>query len=334
MTLQSFAQTLEQKQKELEEAQAEYKQQKARVAQLKSEVNALLPPVYWKKGGAAIVNFNSLGLTNWAAGGVPSNALAAAVSLRANYKKDKITWENNLDLAYGLIQNIGEPIRKNEDRIDLTSLVGRRINDKFNFSGRFNFLSQFAPGFDFSNTEIEDDKRPVISRFMAPAFLNLALGIDYRVNEHLSIFMSPASGKFTFVLDDSIAAENIYIPSTTDEQGIQYYNDNYRAELGFMLNFIYQKEFLDKKLNFRTNLNLFNNITDVNQSNRKNTDIISITEIKYKITEYIGVRLFGHLIYDNDIAIPTSFGPTGEVLTTGPRAQFMRVFGVGFAKNF
>ena len=54
------------------------------------------------------ITFNSLGLTNWAAGGVSSNSVSALGNIFANYKKDNIEWVNNLDLAYGLIQNEGE----------------------------------------------------------------------------------------------------------------------------------------------------------------------------------------------------------------------------------
>lgn len=126
------AQTLEQKQEELKEAQAILDAQKANVAAIQIQVNDLLPKKIWNKEGAASLNFNSLGLTNWAAGGVSSNSLSSAVNLRANYKKDDIFWANNLDLGYGLIQNEGMPLRKNEDRIDLTSVFGKRISDKFN----------------------------------------------------------------------------------------------------------------------------------------------------------------------------------------------------------
>ena len=72
-----------------------------------ARVTALTPPVFWEKGGFGALNFNSLGLTNWAAGGVSSNSISALGNIYRNYKKDKVEWVNNLDLAYGLIQNRG-----------------------------------------------------------------------------------------------------------------------------------------------------------------------------------------------------------------------------------
>jgi hypothetical protein len=224
------------------------------------------------------------------------------------------------------------PLRKNEDRIDFTSIFGKRISNRFNYAARINFLSQFASGFDFTNPGIDDKERAVISRFMAPAFLNASIGIDYHLTKHLSIFASPLSGKFTFVMDDSIADANIYIPATTDAQGVQYYNNNFRAELGAMLNFMYQRDFW-KRYNIKSNLNLFNNFTDVNTANRKNIDVVWITELNIKVTEYIGMRLFTHLIYDNDIAL-TRFNENKEAIGEGPGTQFMRMFGIGFSKNF
>ena len=85
---------------------------------IEQEITKLTPPEYWKKGGFGALNFNSLGLTNWAAGGVSTNSVTAIGNIYRNYKKDKIEWRNNLDLAYGLIKNNGETLRKNEDKID------------------------------------------------------------------------------------------------------------------------------------------------------------------------------------------------------------------------
>lgn len=45
------------------------------------------------------------------------------------------------------------------------------------------------------------------------------------------------------------------------------------------------------------------------------------------------MRLFTHLIYDNDIAL-TRFNENKEAIVEGPGTQFMRMFGIGFSKNF
>src|SRR6218665_1983184 len=54
-------------------------------------------------GGLLGLNFTQSSFTNWAAGGENAISATALVNLFANFKRNKTTWENNLDLAYGLL---------------------------------------------------------------------------------------------------------------------------------------------------------------------------------------------------------------------------------------
>lgn len=47
--------------------------------------------------------------------------------------------------------------------------------------------------------------RVVISDFLAPAYLSLALGLDYKPSDWLSVFLSPATGRATFVNNQMLA---------------------------------------------------------------------------------------------------------------------------------
>lgn len=328
----TYAQDLETKQKELTEAEANFDAAKAKVTALTAEVAALKPPVYWKKGGFGALNFNSLGLTNWAAGGVSANSITAMGNIYRNYKKDKVEWVNNLDLAYGVIKNDGETLRKNEDKIDFLTKVGYGINKKLSYAGLLNFKSQFAPGFDFTDGSIDDAVRPEISKFLAPAYITTSLGLNYNFTDYFSVYASPATGKFTFVTDDSIAAQNIYIPATLDASGIQYYNDNFRAEFGALVNARFNKD-LTEKINLTSTLNLFNNFTDVNQSNRKNVDVNWEVMLNMKLTEYIGASLYTNVIHDNDVDV-TIYDSNDVIIGAGPRTQLKRLLGVGFSYKF
>lgn len=312
--------------------------QQALVDAAAARVTALTPPLLWDKGGFGALNFNSLGLTNWAAGGVSSNSISALGNIHRNYKKDKLEWINNLDLAYGLIQNKGQDIRKNEDRINLLSKGNYGITEKLSYSALVNFRSQFAPGFDFTNETIADADRKEISRFLAPAYITASLGFNYNFTGYFSVFLSPATGKFTVVSDDTIAAQNIYIPAKLNAEGQQFYNDNYRAEFGALMNLRFDKD-LTKKINLVSTLNLFNNFTDVNTANRVNIDINWETIVNMKLTDYIGVSLSTTVIHDNDIAVPL-FEGSNPILdgegnpVTGPRTQFKRLIGIGFSYKF
>ena len=322
---------LQLKKQELENAKSSLTEAQKRVKTIEQEIIQLTPPVYWQKGGFGALNFNSLGLTNWAAGGVSANSVTAIGNIYRNYKKGKVEWRNNLDLAYGLIKNKGETLRKNEDKIDFLTKGNYGITDKLSYSSLLNFKSQFAPGFDFSDPTKDDKDREEISKFLAPAYLTTSIGLNYNFTDYFSVYVSPATGKFTFVNDDSIAAKNIYIPATLDNNGVQFYNDRYRAEFGALFNAQFKKD-LTKKISLTSTLNLFNNFTDVNTANRENIDVNWETMINMKLTEYIGVSFYTNLIHDNDVAIPLY--EDNKIVGSGPRTQFKRLLGIGFSYKF
>lgn len=168
---------------------------------------------YWLKEIGGGINFNQASFSgNWKGGGVNSVALGMYLQGRANYAKDKWTWDNTLDFIYGIVKNQGEETRKTNDRIFLDSKVGFKINSKWNYFFAANLLSQFAPGYDFSGPE-----KRLISKFANPAYFTTGLGIEYKPNSEFSLRMSPFSPRWTFVTDTELYRE---VPS------------NYGVEIG------------------------------------------------------------------------------------------------------
>ena len=80
-----------------------------------------------------------------------------------------------------------------------SSFLIRRITLDIEDAFLANFKSQFAPGYNYPNTN------DAISRFLAPGYINLAAGMDFKT-EKISVFLSPATGTFTFVTDDDLSA--------------------------------------------------------------------------------------------------------------------------------
>jgi hypothetical protein len=78
---------------------------------------------------------------------------------------------------------------------------------------------------------------------------------------------------------------------------------NFRPEFGAFMEAKFRKEVV-KNVKAQSRLNLFNNYTDSNISNRKNIDVTIENSIYMKVNEYIAANLFIQMIYD-DIAIPT-----------------------------
>lgn len=304
----------------------------------------------WKKGGMGAITFNQVGLFNWAAGGQSNMTLIANLNLFANYTKESTKWENTLDLGYGFIKNNifndpDAPITKAEDKIDFNSKYGRKAwSDKMFYTGLFSFRSQFAPGF-------ANPADPVyISKFLAPAYLQLAAGLEYNPNEWLSFFASPISGKVTIVGDDSLASVAAFGVNQRDENGafLPGNSENVRFEFGATFRAKIKRDIMEN-IGLESQVELFSNYIDRPQ----NIDVRWNTALVAKVNKYITVNLFLDLIYDHDVKIGItdnqglpvySIDPNSNLPYTDtdgnpiqqmePRTQFKEVFGVGFSYKF
>lgn len=257
---------------------------------------------YWKKGGFAVLTFNQVNLDNWAAGG--ENALSATgiLNLFANYKKGNVIWDNSLDLGYGLMRS-DKQVRKNEDKIELSSKFGYKATGNFYYSFLFNYRTQFAAGYNYPNDSM------VISKFNAPGYLSFSLGIDYKPVDYFSLFLSPATGKFTIVADKTLSDLGAY--------GVEP-GKKIRPEFGANLTMKFQKDLI-KNVNLVSKLILFNSYTDKVKENRKNIDVNWETMLNIKAGKFLTTSIMANLIYDQDVLAKT---------------QFKEVLGVGLSYKF
>ena len=155
----------------------------------------------WKKGGAMAVNLAQTSLTNWAAGGQKSVAINGILGLFANLKQGKSTWDNILDVGYGLLKQDKDDYRKTDDKVDFLSKYGRQAFSKFYYAALLNFKTQMQPGYNY----VDETTKNKISDLFAPAYLLMALGLDYKPNANFSAFFAPLTAKFTFVTDEELS---------------------------------------------------------------------------------------------------------------------------------
>lgn len=135
---------------------------------------------YWQSSFSAGLNFNQAGFSNnWKAGGVNSVAFGSLVAGKASYEKEKFSWNNELELLFGIVRNEGEQTRKSNDRIFLDSKLGYKVAKNWSAYFSANYLSQFAEGYTYN----DDGSKSLISKFMAPGFLTSSLGLEYQPNE-------------------------------------------------------------------------------------------------------------------------------------------------------
>lgn len=287
---------------------------------------------YWTKGGKIGIDFSQSSFTNWAAGGQNSLSGLASLNLFANYKKGKTTWDNNLDLAYGLIQSGKTAVRKSEDKIDFSSKFGHyAFADHWYYSALVNFKSQFDNGYNFP------DDSTVVSHFMAPGYILGAIGLDYKTKDNsFSCFISPVTSKTTVVNDQRLANAGAYgvEPAKFDSVAGVYvmtaYGSKVRNEFGGYVKMAFKKD-IAKNVNLATKLELFTNYLD----NPQNIDVNWELMLGMKVNKYINASISTQMIYDHDIPVPVERDVNGvKVKGTGPRLQFKEVLAIGLSYKF
>lgn len=268
----------------------------------------------WKVSGLTSVNLSQVSLTNWSAGGKSSSSGVALFNINANYLKDKISWENSLNMGYGLLKENGKDLVKTHDKLDLISKFGIKETEKIFISTLFNFKTQFAPGYSDS-----DDKNK-ISDFLAPAYLTLSPGLDYKPNKMLSFLISPITGKMTIVNNDSLSSIGAF--------GVDPGKKS-RYEFGSFVKMELKTELM-KNVSLQTKLDLFSNYLH----NPENIDVNWDLLINMKINDYLSANLITNLIYDDDIKIDVDKNNDGIMDSKGPRVQFKEMFGLGLSLKF
>ncbi|MEO6288378.1 MAG: DUF3078 domain-containing protein [Ginsengibacter sp.] len=277
---------------------------------LKKDPNDTIPRI-WRTGGVFNLNVNQGSLSNWSAGGEKfSFSLNSYLNLYGFYKKDKHSWDNSLDLAYGMVKTTSLGERKASDRIDLLSKYGYAIGKKVNVAALFNLRSQFANGYAYSKTAAGLDSASLTSKTFAPAYVLLSLGLDWKPNNDFSLFVSPLTERWIFVSDPFIGSLYGLDPGKKSKN-----------ELGAFLSANYIKKF-GSNFTFKTRLDLFSNYKDEPQ----NVDIFWTNVLTAKLTKYINFSLNVDMIYDDDTENVTP----GK----GPAPQWLQLMGIGFAYTF
>ncbi len=265
----------------------------------------------WKTGGVFSLNLNQGSLSNWASGGDKfSFSINSFASLYAYYKKDRHSWDNNLDLAYGFVNTTSLGSRKAADRIDLLSKYTYKLHKKWNAGILFNGRTQFDRGKAYEKTPAGADTSYTISRFFAPAYLLGSLGIDYRPVKNLSVFLSPITARYVVVTDKRLG------PAFGLDSGKIVKN-----EIGAYLTTNFNTS-ISKSFNFKTRLDLFSNY----RKNPKNIDVYWSNVVTAKITKYINFSFNLDMIYDDDTK---NINPS-----KGPAPQWLQLMGIGFSYSF
>lgn len=264
----------------------------------------------WSRTSELSFTFSQVSLTNWAAGGEGSVALNAMGNFALNYKEGNNSWQNKLELGYGLVKPGDEIMKKSDDKIYFESKYGRKASEKLDWTALLSFRSQFVEGYDYP----DDAEKVLLSNFLAPGYLNFSVGINWKPVEYFSAFFGPATPKLTIVNDQVLAEKGAF--------GVEP-GEKTRFEFGGLAKLNFKKDIFEN-VNLASNLELYSNYL----KNPQNIDIIWDVMVFMKINDFLSANITTNLLYDDDIMITDADG------NIGPRVQFKEILGVGLTFKF
>lgn len=167
--------------------------------------------IYWVKTGEHALQVAQNHISkNWYTGGNSSFFIRNAHRLTANYKKDKVTFNNTLEWRLNLQATPSDTLHAaniSEDLFRLENILGYKAFDNWSYSTRLETKTQF-----FNTYRINSDKR--YTSFLAPFMANLSIGMGYKLdkkfasdkkkNLSLTFNLSPLSVNYIYVRDKEV----------------------------------------------------------------------------------------------------------------------------------
>jgi hypothetical protein len=240
-------------------------------------------PSAWELGSWLTLNGSQASFRNWTQGGVNNIAAASTARFTAEYKKDRIVYNNAINLKYGRARIEGGDLRKTDDEIRIRNQVRRLLDDpRFSMIFQVNFNTQFDKGYNAANTVIQ-------SNFMAPGYLIETIGFAFNPEKSYQIDMG-LSLKQTFVLDDAVYGED-----RTIMYGVERGNE-VLFEGGLSLGLKAERD-IATNVNYVGQLETFTNFLKPVDS----TTIRFTNEIIGKINSYLSANLQFAMVYDDSI---------------------------------
>lgn len=284
----------------------------------------------WIKGGLISFNLTQIGNSNWIAAGGDDFSLSAAGSLNvfANKTWGRKTWENVLDINYGLVNTTTLGVRKMNDRLDFLIKYGYKPKkwSKVNLSLLGQLRSQLTSGYEYDYLGTTEKRRN--SGFFAPAYIILSPGVDWKPNNWFSLFASPLAARWTIVTNGpySYAAQGGVFNGQQETPlatlyGVDPAKEN-KGEFGAFVTATVKKDLL-KNVSYYSKLDLYANYL----KNISNVDVFWTNQFKVKLYKWFNLSYSLDMLYDDDVRNP-------EKPISALGLQVLSTFGIGFAAKF
>lgn len=240
---------------------------------------------YWKTFGNFQGKYTqSYYSDNWYKGGESNHSILGQLNLEADYAKNQTTFDNKLELKLGYYNtsqiNGKNTFRTNEDLIRFTSKYGLKAFDNWYYSAQYQGYTQFMPVYD---TKVPTKLK---SKFFAPAYGNLSIGMDYKPKFKkkgitLSVLLSPLSYNCKYVSVDSIATDYGI------DKGKQFKSTiGSRFDCNLKWTFLEDFTWTSKAQYYTT---------------YKSTEINLENTIDYRLSKYLSLQFFCHWRFDDSV---------------------------------
>ena len=284
----------------------------------------------WIKGGLISLNVTQIGNSNWiAAGGDDfSLSMAGSINLFANKTWNRNTWENVLDINYGLVNTTTLGVRKINDRLDFISKYGYKPKkwNKINLSLLGQLRSQLTSGYQYDYLGTTEKRRN--AGFFAPAYIIISPGIDWKPTSWFSLFGSPLSARWTIVTNApySYAAQGGIFNGQQETALATLYGvdpaKEHKGEFGAFVTATVKKDVL-KNVSYYSKADLYTNYL----KNVSNIDVFWTSQFKVQLYKWLNVSYSLDMLYDDDVR-----NPENPARALG--LQVLSTFGLGFAAKF
>lgn len=268
---------------------------------------------HWKRTFRGGLNINQSAFSsNWKAGGISSFGFSALMNYKANYKKNKTSWDNEIDLLYGMVNNAGQGYRKTLDRIFIDTKVGFALNKDWDFFYAMNAQSQFAKGYKYIKDANGVEQPFLISDIFSPMFVTATLGAEYHPVSFFKVRFSPLAPRLTYLANNdgryyTVDPAKPYGVTVGENTRYEWYAAQILAEFG---------KDIAKNINLKWRYVLFANYQTFDWKQVDHRVDLSITA---KVNKFINVNLGGIFLYDYD-------------QDSGP--QYSQAFSLGFLYSF
>lgn len=289
----------------------------------------------WKTNGFIGLNLSQTSLNNWQGGGEDNFAVTSIFNFEAKYTKNENEWATKVDAQYGLIRNGNASIfKKNADQLfGFTKYSLHTSKKHFFYTLTADFRSQFSPGYNYYADSIAPG---IVSNFMAPAYIQLCLGMDYKIEDYFSLTVAPLAGKVTIVNDRGLAdagAFGVEAAKLDTAGNVITPGQKIRYEFGGRITIRFKKD-LSKFVNLDTYADFFSSYGN----NPQNVDVVWNTLMTLKINKVLSATFSCKMVYDDDIIIKYDWNKDGKYDhkndINGPRTQWLTSFGVGLGYKF